>query len=215
MSESQFLLATRSAGKLREFREIFLEHGIEVVDVGALGIPETDAEGKLEVFDTFEENALAKARYFFDASGGRPTFADDSGIVVDALGGEPGVISKRWSGRTDLTGKDLDEANNRMLMRRMDEARRADQSRFTPSGRYVSVAAFKDSVGELTRRGEVEGIVLSAPRGEGGFGYDPYFDAADLGGTFAEASIELTSRVSHRARAFRALIAALRAAGRI
>jgi len=215
VSESQFLLATRSAGKLREFREIFLEHGIEVVDVGALGIPETDAEGKLEVFDTFEENALAKARYFFDASGGRPTFADDSGIVVDALGGEPGVISKRWSGRTDLTGKDLDEANNRMLMRRMDEARRADQSRFTPSGRYVSVAAFKDSVGELTRRGEVEGIVLSAPRGEGGFGYDPYFDAADLGGTFAEASIELTSRVSHRARAFRALIAALRAAGRI
>jgi len=215
VSESQFLLATRSAGKLREFREIFLEHGIEVVDVGALGIPETDAEGKLEVFDTFEETALAKARYFFDASGGRPTFADDSGIVVDALGGEPGVISKRWSGRTDLTGKDLDEANNRMLMRRMDEARRADQSRFTPSGRYVSVAAFKDSVGELTRRGEVEGIVLSAPRGEGGFGYDPYFDAADLGGTFAEASIELTSRVSHRARAFRALIAALRAAGRI
>ena len=215
MSGRKYLLATRSAGKLREFREIFREHSLEVVDVGALGIPEAEAEDQLEVFDTFEENALAKARYFFELSGGVPTFADDSGLVVDVLAGEPGVISKRWSGRTDLTGKALDEANNQMLVRRMEEARRTDPSRFTTAGRYVSVAAFKDSSGEITRRGEVEGIVLSTPRGEGGFGYDPYFDASDLGGTFAEASIDLTSRVSHRARAFRALIAALRADGRI
>jgi XTP/dITP diphosphohydrolase len=215
VSGRQFLLATRSAGKLREFREIFLEHGLHVIDVGTLGIPESEAEDQLEEFDTFEENALAKARYFVRVSGGLPTFADDSGLCVDALGGAPGVMSKRWSGRNDLGGKALDEANNQMLMGRMEEARRTEPSRFTTSGRYVSVAAFKDSAGELTRRGEVAGIVLSAPRGEGGFGYDPYFDAPDLGGTFAEASIELTSRVSHRARAFRALIAALRADGRI
>jgi XTP/dITP diphosphohydrolase len=211
----RFLLATRSAGKLREFREIFLQHGIEVVDVGALGIPETDAEDQLEVFDTFEENALAKARYFFDVSGGLPTFADDSGLVVDALGGEPGVISKRWSGRTDLTGKDLDDANNQKLLRRMEEARRADPLRFSPGGRYVSVAAFKDSDGEVTRRGEVEGVVLSAPRGAGGFGYDAYFDSPTMGGTFAELTIEQTARLSHRSRAFAALLSALRAEGRI
>jgi XTP/dITP diphosphohydrolase len=215
VSERQFLLATRSAGKLREFREIFREHGVGVVDVGTLGIPETDAEDQLEVFDTFEENALAKARYFFEVSGGRPTFADDSGLVVDALGGEPGVISKRWSGRTDLTGKDLDEANNQMLLRRMEEARRADPSRFSPAGRYVSVAAYKDYDGEVTRRGEVEGVVLSAPRGHSGFGYDAYFDSPAMGGTFAELTIEQTARLSHRSRAFAALLAALRAEGRI
>lgn len=215
MSGRQFLLATRSAGKLREFREIFLQHGLEVVDVGAFGIPETDAEDQLEVFESFEENALAKARYFFEASGGLPTFADDSGLSVDALGGEPGVISKRWSGRTDLTGAALDEANNQMLVRRMQEARRADPSRFTGAGRYVSVAAFKDSAVEVTRRGEVEGVVLSAPRGAGGFGYDAYFDSPAVGGTFAELSIEQTARLSHRSRAFAALLAALRAAGHL
>ena len=215
MSGRRFLLATRSAGKLREFREIFLQHGVEVVDVGTLGIPETGAEDELEAFDTFEENALAKARYFFEASGGLPTFADDSGLVVDSLGGEPGVISKRWSGRSDLTGKALDEANNQMLVRRMEEARRADPLRFTTAGRYVSVAAFKDYSGEVTRRGEVEGVVLSAPRGEGGFGYDAYFDAPAVGGTFAELTIDQTARLSHRSRAFAALLAALRAEGRV
>lgn len=214
MSGRTFLLATRSAGKLREFREIFLQHGIDVVDVGTLGIPETDAEEELEAFDTFEENALAKARYFFAVSGGLPTFADDSGLVVDSLGGEPGVISKRWSGRSDLTGKALDEANNQMLVRRMEDARRADPLRFTTAGRYVSVAAFKDASGEVTRRGEVEGVVLSEPRGSGGFGYDAYFDSPAVGGTFAELSIDQTARLSHRSRAFAALLAALRAEGR-
>jgi XTP/dITP diphosphohydrolase len=215
VSGPRFLLATRSAGKLREFREIFLQHGVEVIDVGALGIPESEAEDGLEVFDTFEENALAKARYFFEASGGVATFADDSGLVVDALGGEPGVISKRWSGRADLTGKALDEANNQMLVRRMHEARRAHPSRFTTAGRYVSVAAFKDSYGEVTRRGEVEGVVLSAPRGANGFGYDAYFDSPAVGGTFAELTIDQTARLSHRSRAFAALLSALRAEGRV
>lgn len=215
MSSGRLLLATRSAGKLREFREIFIQHGLDVVDVGALGIPESEAEDQLEVFDTFEENALAKARYFFGMSGGLPTLADDSGLVVDALGGEPGVISKRWSGRPDLTGSALDAANNQKLVRRMEEARRDDPAGFVDTGRYVSVAAFKDSAGELTRRGEVEGVLLAAPRGNAGFGYDAYFDAPAVGGTFAELSIEQTARLSHRSRAFAALLGALRAQGRI
>jgi len=211
----RILLATRSAGKLRELHEIFTGQGVELVDPGSLGIPETEAEDQLEVFDTFEENALAKVRYFFDRADGLPTFADDSGLSVDILDGEPGIISKRWSGRKDLSGRALDDANNAKLVARMDEVRRADPSRFTDMGRYVCVAAFKDEEGELMKRAEIEGRVLRAPRGSHGFGYDPYFDAPDLGGTFAEATLERTARESHRSRAFRALVAALRAEGRL
>ena len=215
MSGSRVLLATRSAGKLRELREIFAAAGLDAVDLSALGIPESEAEDGLESYETFEENAMAKARYFFELSGGLPTFGDDSGMCVDALGGEPGVYSKRWSGRNDLIGKSLDEANNAKLVVRMRDALRRDPAHYTDRGLYVCVAAFKDTAGEVRRRGEIEGRVLTHPRGAGGFGYDPYFEAPDLGGTFAESTIENTAASSHRARAFRALLSALRAEGRI
>ena len=215
MNERRFLLATRSGGKLRELREIFSGFGLDVVDLSGLGIVETAAEDDLEQYDTFEENALAKTRYFFELSGGLPTFGDDSGMVVDALGGEPGVYSKRWSGRKDLMGRALDDANNAKLVARMKDALKRDPAGYTDAGRYVSVAAFKDATGEVVRRGEVEGRVLANPRGSGGFGYDAYFDAPDLGGTFAESTIENTAASSHRARAFRALLTALRAQGRV
>jgi XTP/dITP diphosphohydrolase len=211
----RFLLATRSDGKLRELQEIFSEFGLEAVDLATLGIPETGRENNLEEFETFEENALAKARYFFDLSGGMPTFGDDSGMCVDALNGEPGVYSKRWSGREDLERLELDAANNAKLAARMRAARAEQGPGFTDAGRYISVAAFKDAAGEVMRRGEIEGRVLEIPRGTGGFGYDPYFEAPELGGTFAESSIKNTAAGSHRARAFRALLAALRAEGRL
>jgi len=211
----RFLLATRSAGKLRELREIFSGLGLDVVDPAALGIAESAAEEDLERYDTFEGNALAKARYFFELSGGLPTFGDDSGMCVDALGGEPGVYSKRWSGADTLTGREIDDANNAKLVARMQDALKRDPARFTDAARYVSVAAFKDSGGEVVRRGEIEGRVLTTPRGTGGFGYDPYFEAPELGGTFAESTIEKTAASSHRARAFRALLSALRAEGRV
>jgi XTP/dITP diphosphohydrolase len=209
------LLATRSDGKLRELREIFGEFGLDVTDVSSLGIPESLAEDQLERFETFEENALAKARYFFDISGGVPTFGDDSGMCVDVLDGEPGVYSKRWSGSEGLDRGALDAANNAKLVARMAAARRKDETTFTDSARYVCIAAFRDHSGIEMRRGEIEGRVLEKPRGSGGFGYDPYFEAPDLGGTFAESSIEKTARNSHRSRAFRALLNALRAQGRI
>ena len=215
MNARQFLLATRSPGKLRELREIFSGFGIDVVDLSTLGIAESPAEDDLERYETFEENALAKTRYFFELSGGLPTFGDDSGLCVDALGGEPGVYSKRWSGREDLKARALDEANNAKLIARMQDALRRDPARYTDTGRYVSVAAFKDSVGEVVRRGEIRGRVLASPRGSGGFGYDAYFEAPDLGGTFAESTIENTAAFSHRARAFRVLLTALRAEGRV
>ena len=208
------LLATRSAGKLRELREIFAEFGLQVTDLSSLGIPESVAEDDLECYETFEENALAKARHFFQLTG-RPTFGDDSGMCVDALGGEPGVYSKRWSGREDLDRDALDDANNLKLVERMAAARSSGPKTFTDRARYVCVAAFKDAAGETMRRGEIEGRVLEIPRGRGGFGYDPYFETPEMGGTFAESSIENTARNSHRSRAFRALLSALRAEGRI
>ena len=213
MSGQVLLLATRSAGKLRELREIFDEFGLDVTDVASLGIPESLAEDQLERYEIFEENALAKARYFFDITGGLPTFGDDSGMCVDVLGGEPGVYSKRWSGSEGLAREALDAANNAKLVTRMAAAR--ENEGFIDRARYVCVAAFRDHLGEEMRRGEIKGRVLQHPRGNGGFGYDPYFEAPDLGGTFAESSIENTTRNSHRSRAFRALLNALRAQGRI
>ncbi|HUQ99744.1 MAG TPA: non-canonical purine NTP pyrophosphatase, partial [Gemmatimonadaceae bacterium] len=193
---ARYLLATRSAGKLRELNQIFSEFGLEAIDLEAARIPETAAEDTLEAFDTFEENALAKARYFYDRSGGLPTFGDDSGICVDSLNGEPGVFSKRWSGREDLRGKALDEANNAKLIARMSAEKLERPREFTDTARYISVAAFKDANGELLRRGTIEGRVLELPRGTGGFGYDPYFEAPEMGGTFAEVDIVQTARNS-------------------
>jgi XTP/dITP diphosphohydrolase len=192
------VLATRSPGKLRELKPLFAGRGIEVIDLGEAGVGETPEEDALEAFDTFEANALAKARYFNDRTG-KPTFADDSGLAVVALGGRPGVLSKRWSGRTDLHGQALDDENNRLLLERLADAadRRAS---------YVCAAAYVDGEGEIVTRGEVHGRIVGDARGTGGFGYDPYFLSDELGRTFGEASRAEKERVSHRGRAFRALL---------
>jgi XTP/dITP diphosphohydrolase len=201
----QILIATRSAGKVRELRPLLQGAGYTAVSLDDVGLHEEPIEQDLESFDSFEENALAKARHF-RARSGLTVMADDSGLEVLALGRRPGVLSKRWSGRGDLSGDALDEANNRHLVAQLDgiSDRRA---------RYVCVAAFSDGVRELACRGEVEGEILLAPRGNGGFGYDPYFFSTELGRTFGEASREEKERVSHRARAFHALVAELRAVG--
>jgi XTP/dITP diphosphohydrolase len=197
---STVLLATRSAGKLRELRPLFAAHGVRVMDLADAGILESPAEDSLEVHATFEENALAKARYFH-ARAHRPTIADDSGLAVVALDGRPGVLSKRWSGRTDLQGQALDDENNRLLLAALRNA--ADRRAY-----YVCAAAYVDGEHELVCRGEVHGTIVDVGRGSGGFGYDPYFAADELGGrTFGEASRFEKERVSHRARAFRALLA--------
>ena len=206
MTGRRLLLATRSEGKLRELKPMFAAAGYDVVDLEAAGIREVGAEDDLECFDTFEENALAKGRHFHALSG-MPTVADDSGLVVDALGGAPGVRSKRWSGRTELTGQALDDANNDTLLRALVNAvdRRA---------RYVCVAVYVSGAMEVVRRGETLGSIVRQPVGAGGFGYDPYFWSDDLGRTFGEASREEKERVSHRGRAFAALIEAMRESGR-
>jgi XTP/dITP diphosphohydrolase len=201
VSVEPLLIATRSHGKLRELRELFRGAGIAVVDLSEAGIATSAEEDDLESADTFEENALAKARHFFSRAG-VPTLADDSGLVVDALDGRPGVHSKRFSGRTDLEGRELDRANNAALM----DALAGESAR---TARFVCVAAYVDGPREVTRRGEIEGRILEAPKGLGGFGYDPYFYSSELGLTLAEASIAEKGAVSHRGRALRALCDAL------
>ena len=189
-------MATRSAGKLRELRPLFAERGFAVLDLREAGIAETSAEDELEAYETFEENALAKGRYFHGLSG-LPVAADDSGIEVHALGGRPGVRSKRWSERPDLSGQALDDENNRLLIASL--AGRSDRG-----ARYVCVAAYVDGTRVIARRGEVGGAVLDVAHGANGFGYDPYFMSDELVKRFGVASIAEKATVSHRARAFRA-----------
>lgn len=197
-SESPFLIATRSEGKLRELNGILAAAGLRAVNLTQAMIAPSDVEEGIECFDTFEENALAKARYFHHLSG-MPTLADDSGLCVDALGGAPGVWSKRFSGRGDLSGQDLDDANNEKLMTEL-----ADKTDLA-AGYKCAAALVGDGV-EGVEMGEVRGEIVRDPRGSHGFGYDPYFYATELGMTFGEASTESKEKISHRGRAFRALI---------
>ena len=199
---ARILLATRSAGKLRELIPLFADAGFAAITLEDAGIVESPEEDQLEAFSTFEENALAKARYFFSRGEGIAVVADDSGLEVAYLKGAPGVRTKRWSGRSDLTGQPLDDANNAMLQRALLGA--PDRS-----ARYVCVAAYVDAQSERTTRGESSGHILDAPRGTGGFGYDPYFYSDELAVTFAEAMRKDKERVSHRGRAFARLLAEL------
>jgi len=197
-SDVPFLIATRSEGKLRELNGILATAGLRAVNLSEAGIEESSAEDGIECFDTFEQNALAKARYF-NALSGMPTFADDSGLCVDALGGAPGVWSRRFSGRDDLSGQELDEANNARLMSELAGATDV-------TAEYKCAAAFVGVGVAAVEMGEVRGEIIREPRGANGFGYDPYFLSSELGLTFGEATTEAKETISHRGRAFRALI---------
>lgn len=195
------VVATRSAHKLREIRQIFENGGgPQVIDLEAAGVAFDPAEEEIEVYESFTENALAKARYFAAASG-RPALADDSGLCVDALGGAPGVRSKRFSGRVDLDGAALDAANNARLLERLREV---PLSRRGAHFRCVAALVLPDG-GEHLFEGQCDGVILEAERGSGGFGYDPLFRPDGFELSFAEIDAEVKNRVSHRARAMRAL----------
>lgn len=205
---TELILATRSRHKLLEIAEILASvPEITVVDLESAGVPERPEEAHLEPFDTFEENARSKARYFF-ARTGRPTVADDSGLEVDALDGAPGVRSKRFSPRQDLEGQALDQANLEYLLEVLADVPTAERT-----ARYVCVAALATDAGIRTFRGTAEGLILAHPRGTGGFGYDPVFFDPDLGRTFAEIGRADKNARSHRGKAFRELAAALPDAG--
>jgi XTP/dITP diphosphohydrolase len=200
----RLLLATRSAGKLRELGPMIRDAGFDPLTLEDLGIAPDPEEEDVEIFDTFEENSVAKARYYFArvASMGADAppivLADDSGLEVLALDGAPGVRSKRYSGSL-LEGRALDDANNLKLMHALRGVsdRRAG---------YVCVAAIKTASGEWHARGECGGAMLEAPRGEDGFGYDAYFYSDELKKSFGEATRVEKERVSHRARAVGAVL---------
>lgn len=205
------LVATRSEHKLTEIRRILSagEGGgaatpaVRVLGLEEAGIDHDPAEEGLEPYDTFEENARSKARWFQERSG-LPTVADDSGLMVDALDGRPGVRSKRFA-PGGLEGEARDRANNRHLLELLEGVPTERRT-----ARYVCVAVLVDPEGregpsERAFRGTAEGRILEAPSGEGGFGYDPLFFDPELGRTFAEISREEKNARSHRGQAFRAL----------
>ena len=185
----RFVLASNNAKKLVEMREILGEIGVEVVSQAEAGI-HVEPE---ETGTTFRENSLIKARAACAASG-LPALADDSGLVVDALGGQPGVYSARYGG----DGLD-DEGRYRLLLRNMEGI--ADRS-----AKFVSCISCAFPNGDsLWAEGECTGSILEEPAGGGGFGYDPVFFSSELGKSMGEMTHEEKNSISHRGAAIRAI----------
>lgn len=193
----RIMLASANAAKIAELKDILGQAGIEVIGLG-----DRSSTEEIETGSTFTENALLKARYYRDVSG-LPTIADDSGLEVETLGGEPGVRSARYGGPG---ASDADRIN-----KLLDKLRNVPHDR--RQCRFVCVAAIAWDGGERTFMGESFGSILTEPRGQGGFGYDPVFFYQPLGRTFAELTAAEKANVSHRGRAFRKLVTWLRASG--
>jgi len=186
----RIVLATNNPKKRRELERILAGLDVQLVPMGELGLPSPVEDG-----DTFEANALIKARAAASATG-LAALADDSGLEVDALGGEPGVVSSRWAGSDGD-----DAANNAKLVRLL-----ADVPEGERSARFVAVAALVTPDGQAhTVRGVMEGQVRDHPSGDGGFGYDPYFVADGKDVSNAELTPEQKDAISHRGAAFRAI----------
>lgn len=183
-------VATKNQNKVRELGKLLKLDGVEFVSLRDLGFEgEIEENGK-----TFEENALIKAKYVCEKFG-IPAVSDDSGLCVDAIGGEPGIYSARYASVDDKNSSD--EANNEKLLSKIDKI-----PEFERTGRFVCAMAFASPDGtEFTVRGVCEGIITREARGKSGFGYDPLFFCPALAKTFGEASDVEKNSVSHRARA--------------
>lgn len=203
----ELLIATRSAGKVSEIRALLAESRFAPLFPADLGLEPSAEEAGLERGERYVDHAVAKARYFA-RRGARPTAADDSGLEVDALDGAPGVHSARWAGGRAAGEPEahVEITNNTQLLARLRDVP-ADQR----TARYRCVAAFvaHPDAAAVVVEATCEGRILESPRGKGGFGYDPLFWAPELGMTFGEAPPAAKHRVSHRGRAFRALIEVL------
>jgi XTP/dITP diphosphohydrolase len=193
----QILIATSNPGKLRDFAGAAAGHGIEIAGIlGFSSLPLVVEDGL-----TFEDNARKKAEEYSRHAPGKVVVADDSGLEVDALNGAPGVHSARYAAdQPHLASENSDdEANNARVLR---ELRGIPAERRT--ARFVCVlAAARDGKTLATFRGTAEGILLDAPRGTNGFGYDPLFYFPQIEKTFAELSAEQKAGYSHRGSAFR------------
>jgi XTP/dITP diphosphohydrolase len=191
------VLASNNAGKLREFAALLAAAGIELLPQGALNVPEAE-----EPHVTFVENALAKARHASKLTG-LPAIADDSGLCVRALRGAPGVYSARYAQLAG--GEKSDAANNALLVQNLKD--QADRRAY-----YFCVLVLvrhADDPEPLIAEGRWHGEVIDTPRGDHGFGYDPYFYVPGLEATAAELDPALKNASSHRAIALRQLLARL------
>ncbi|MCG7426924.1 RdgB/HAM1 family non-canonical purine NTP pyrophosphatase [Helcobacillus sp. ACRRO] len=198
MTEPRIVLSTHNAKKLTELRSVLAEAmpGFDpalVTSASELSLADVVEDGV-----TFEQNALIKARFAAERTG-LIAIADDSGIAVDVLGGAPGIFSARWSGRHGD-----DQANNDLLLAQLADV--PDEHR---GARFVCAAAMAhpsaDGIATHVERGEMAGVLLRAPQGNGGFGYDPLFRPDGCAVSSAQLSAQEKNAISHRGRAFRAL----------
>ncbi len=197
------LIATSNTGKLRDFAGAAAVHGIAVEALANLAnIPEPVEDGA-----TFEENARKKSEHYSRYAPGALVLADDSGLAVDALNGEPGVYSSRyaaldasWSpGLNGIAGNSNDAANNARMLRELAVVADAERT-----ARFVCViSAARDGQEVVHMRGEAEGLILHEPRGNMGFGYDPLFYFPSIGKSFAELTPDEKALYSHRGEALR------------
>jgi XTP/dITP diphosphohydrolase len=191
----KLVIASGNPGKLREIGAILAPLDFEVLPQSAFNIPEAE-----EPYCTFIENCLTKARHA-SAHSGLPALADDSGICVDALNGAPGVYSARFSGDPKS-----DQRNNEKLISLL-------QGHDNRKAHYYCVMVlvrWPEDPQPIIAEGVMHGEIIDAPRGDGGFGYDPYFLIPELGQTGAEVPMELKNRISHRGKALAALVEKLR-----
>jgi len=189
--EPRLVIATHNGGKLAEIDDLLRPFRIEIVGAGTLGLPEPEETG-----DSFEANATLKGHAAAEASG-LPALADDSGLVIPALGGEPGIYSARWAGpRRDFS----------LAMRTVEDRLRGKVDRRAYFVAALALA-WPDGHAEVFR-GEAHGVLIWPPRGDKGFGYDPMFQPDGDTRTFGEIDPTEKHRISHRADAFRKLVAA-------
>ena len=210
LEAGKLVIASHNEGKVREIRDLLGPYGIEPLSAAELDLPEPD-----EIGVDFMENADLKARQAADLSG-LPALADDSGLCVDALDGRPGIFSARWAvvnpkvapgaGPGEVQG----ERDFGLAMRRVRDELEALGPEASRSAHFVCALAvvWPDGRSEWFE-GRVDGTLVWPPRGERGFGYDPMFQPAGYDVTFGEMDPEEKHRISHRADAFRKLVAAL------
>jgi len=183
------IFATGNEGKLREVKKLFADTGFNVISIKELeGVPEIIEDG-----ETFEDNAFIKANTLFDLFK-IPTIADDSGLAVDQLNGEPGVYSARYAGE-NCTYED----NNIKLV---SELKKFDEPH---PARFICCAVYVDQDNKKSVEGSLEGSIINTYRGQNGFGYDPIFVPEGFDKTLAEFSVDEKNSISHRGRAFRKL----------
>lgn len=190
------ILATTNKGKIKEFRELLAPLEMEIISIADLNqdkVPEVIEDGS-----TFEENAILKAKAFYEQFG-FPALADDSGLEIDVLDGKPGIYSARYAGE----GKD-DQANTDQVLRELEGVPQEQRT-----ARFRCAIAYVDGKQTITADGQCTGVITEEPLGDGGFGYDPIFYLSSKRKTMAQLSKEEKNKISHRYQALQGLVAKL------